>query len=97
MAHDEVDNRPCCPKCQSRSVKVDNEKGFFDFLYTLVMQRPVKCRKCRHRFGAFYDPTSQPTVERESRISRRQDRSRQFVRAVDAGTLPGTAEAVPAA
>lgn len=59
MPHLEMDNRPCCPKCQSRLVKVDNEKGFFDFLYTLVMQRPVKCRKCRHRFGAFWDPTAE--------------------------------------
>lgn len=68
----EKSNATCCPKCQSSSVRPDREKSLWDFFYTLILQRPMRCRDCRHRFGALYDPTVEKAQFEPRRIRRRK-------------------------
>ncbi len=63
---------PCCPKCQSQTVRPDRETSIWDFFYTLILQRPMRCKACRHRFGASYDPTAEKAQFEPKRFRRRK-------------------------
>ncbi len=66
----EKGNTTCCPKCHSQSVRPDREISIWDFFYTLILQRAMRCKHCRYRFGAPYDPTLEKARFKPKRFRR---------------------------
>lgn len=44
----------CCPECHSVEVRRSRPRSFLEiFLLPLVLLRPFRCEKCRHRYYGF--------------------------------------------
>ena len=59
-------DQPLCPRCKSDRVYRSSPKPG-DFLYTLILQIPVRCQACYTRFGTWFRPGEPKKVDQDER------------------------------